>query len=882
MVESLQQQIARRESELGAFESQLTTQEQLVSEQRGFVSTEEARIKQQEKAFLESTKPRPLTLSRQAGFAKAVGVGRVKESFLKVRKAKKLARKITLPKIAKIKGQITTARGEITTAEQQLATARGQIAPVRTQITFAKGFERGRQLALDGDPSAIFSLQTEAEKLGFTTGLQQEKVFEQQAQLREIGTPIFQMGELKGFEIDSQIIPLERIEIESLQKLEQQGILRLSKVDGKVPITDFGDPTLQTPIPTFAPEKERTKLGKIIRAPFSEKSKELVGLSLGFGLPIPIGDDKFISSGLPDLTFEEAGTFLEEKGGLPGRVTSVFLPKTPGGIAITGGTMAVFPFLPKIGRQVGTLLFGVAGTRTALDTSLTIEERIAGGIVGGLGFAGAGFEAVPFIRGARAKFSPDFFKVAKQPKGFEAIELIQKTKVKPEPYAELLAKEGLIEFKPSTKLGKDVSGEITFDSSGRQKPVIKIAKGLKGKGREETIAHELIHFKTPELLRESPLEILPYDLRPSEVIAFTLQKPLARKGFSVFEDIKIGLIEAGSPAKTGVTGSVKLPKTSPLKRGGFGVKQGEKTLFLGEQDLATSQIGFFKTGKDIPLQREFFVTPAEPFLKIPETRISRLGLDNLFKFPKDFEIGFGLPKQPQIGILRKGKVGVKETADQFAIGKGSELEAIKSEGIIKDVTKIGQTTIRSQAVDIFEFKIGGLDKAVRTPKVLNVKTSTTSFIPPTRISGETLLGSLGISQLTRGLSFPAFGVGRSSPPSRKPSRGVTPPFLDFQTDIISPGISPPISPVIRPPSSPPSPPTIIRIPGLTFGRGKPPKRPRRRKSDDGKRKVKKLIKRKRRQGRIAPSFTSIVAELKGGLPKEFRNLGILPSQLRRL
>ena len=57
---------------------------------------------------------------------------------------------------------------------------------------------------------------------------------------------------------------------------------------------------------------------------------------------------------------------------------------------------------------------------------------------------------------------------------------------------------------------------------------------------------------------------------------------------------------------------------------------------------------------------------------------------------------------------------------------------------------------------------------------------------------------------------------------------------------------------------------------------------KRKKTDTRKRKKVKVKKGKKRRGKIAPSFTSIIANLKGGLPEEFGSFGILPSRLRRL
>jgi len=199
---------------------------------------------------------------------------------------------------------------------------------------------------------------------------------------------------------------------------------------------------------------------------------------------------------------------------------------------------------------------------------------------------------------------------------------------------------------------------------------------------------------------------------------------------------QIGLIKPGKGART----VVKLPKTSPLVRGGFGVKPGEKSLFIGgPQEVATSQRGLFKVGKDIPIKREFFITPTEPYLKIPVTRESRLGLGDFWKFYKS-KIGFGIPPQPQIGTTTT-TIGRTETATQFAIGKGSELEAIKTFGTITGVQKVGVTTVKGQAVDLFKFNIG---EGISTPLKVSSTLTTPTTSTVSRTSGEILLAITGV------------------------------------------------------------------------------------------------------------------------------------------
>lgn len=246
-----------------------------------------------------------------------------------------------------------------------------------------------------------------------------------------------------------------------------------------------------------------------------------------------------------------------------------------------------------------------------------------------------------------------------------------------------------------------------------------------------------------------------------------------RLPIKVSRNEEIGLIPKGSPLKSGETIDVQLPSTSPLKRGGFGVKQSEKVLFTDrEQQLATSQIGFFKKREEIKLEREFFTTPEEPFLRIPETRESRLGIESPFETPKKVRVEFGLPLKSQIGITT-ARVGRTETPTQFRIGTGSELEAIKSSGTIQDVTRTGVTSIKGQGVEIFSFKIG---KGTRTGTT-RIETGSLTTEPSTRVSGEVVFasGTLGQTKTkdTVSLSQPTISISSPSISSTLPSRTIS-------------------------------------------------------------------------------------------------------------
>lgn len=348
---------------------------------------------------------------------------------------------------------------------------------------------------------------------------------------------------------------------------------------------------------------------------------------------------------------------------------------------------------------------------------------------------------------------------------------------------------------------------------------------------------------------------------------------IAPEGFQVIPRVRgigdIGLIQPGR----GAVDFVDLPPTSPLVRGGFGRIPGGETRFLGtEQLLATSQRGFFEIGRDIPIEREFFVTPQEPTLGIAETRISRLGLQDPFKFPESVEIGFGLPQRPQIGVTR-GRVARRETAEAFELGRGTELEAIRTTGIITDIAQIGRTRIRGQGVDIFEFQVGRAPRGRARPR--RAPDDFVSRDPITRVSGEPLLGTFGLRP-TRGISVRTSAL--VSPLLTAPiSPDISIPF----SPPISPGISPLTSDLISlgliPTISPPTIPTISL--GILPSFEDPLRRiriPRRR-----RKKEKKVTKRRRITTPTRVSFTGIVLGIEEAAFVDPR-FGVSPLDIRGL
>ena len=88
--------------------------------------------------------------------------------------------------------------------------------------------------------------------------------------------------------------------------------------------------------------------------------------------------------------------------------TSELIPDSPGEVGLLFGGLKALSLAPTVVRGGAGLTFGILGTAGAVNPLFTPEERVASGIVGVLGFAGAGSEALPFAQGGLARFSGRF------------------------------------------------------------------------------------------------------------------------------------------------------------------------------------------------------------------------------------------------------------------------------------------------------------------------------------------------------------------------------------------------------------------------------------------------------------------------------------------
>jgi len=113
--------------------------------------------------------------------------------------------------------------------------------------------------------------------------------------------------------------------------------------------------------------------------------------------------------------------------------------------------------------------------------------------------------------------------------------------------------EGSLFKKQAITFSEKLLGDITFKKFEKLslKKQLKHLQKYKEK-REEVIAHELIHYKAEGFIPQIESR-LPYRLRPSEILAFGLEKPMAKFGFKTkFKPTKIEVLKLGEEIPRGV------------------------------------------------------------------------------------------------------------------------------------------------------------------------------------------------------------------------------------------------------------------------------------------------------------------------------------------
>ena len=129
-------------------------------------------------------------------------------------------------------------------------------------------------------------------------------------------------------------------------------------------------------------------------------------------------DNPFIGVGVGGNTIfsrQDISRVLQ-KGGTTGKVADIILPGSVFDIALTGATAGVYSVSGPAIRTGISGYIGYSGLKQAISSDLPKEQRIAGGIIGGLGAIGVAFEVYPYVKGVFSRVSTKYKPVVSEGK----------------------------------------------------------------------------------------------------------------------------------------------------------------------------------------------------------------------------------------------------------------------------------------------------------------------------------------------------------------------------------------------------------------------------------------------------------------------------------
>ena len=390
-----------------------------------------------------------------------------------------------------------------------------------------------------------------------------------------------------------------------------------------------------------------------------------------------------------------------------------------------------------------------------------------------------------------------------------------KTRVSPEDFAKRLETRGKLELIEGYDM-KQLDAQGVFFRTSKGKPTIAVARDLPQGYRQSVYAHELIHLKTPKLVLDAS-RILPYRIRPSEVIAFSLQDSVAKIGFKI-----------------------DAPTISPIPSGQIvtplGITPTERIISqsIGDEDIikrSLTEIGEVSQQRKIRGQREF-----EFSISTPKGRFKK----EVIRFAKD-ERGELLLSRPQSKTTQIFETtiepikGIEFGDESIPLLRRKNIYQLPIVSIVpeKDIAPIGGTKLNGKIQPII--KQSTSISPILKPRI-TIDTSITPVIKP-----ETTIKPIQL------------------PAQAQRSKATT---LQQQIGtFLTPAPTPftPIGGIVPPPRS-----LKITIPKLEFGKTKPQKK-------------KKKGKRETLTG-FAPSITAIFLGITGKRQRagEISGLGIRP------
>jgi hypothetical protein len=909
---SVAEQIRRAEKDISRAESQLSQQEKELQKSSEMVS-------QRKSELLRITKKRPVTLTRQIALQQQVGKGAVGQRVKEIRKAKKKLKEQELPKIKKVRKQITEAKSKVAAKRQEVAVAKREVRKIRD-------FERGRKLALSDRPFAVFALENREQRRGYRAGRLELKAHKQRAALLKAGlVPIRADGKVIGFsDVKEKVsFEIEKIGIigeERLGILREAGLIKETKVE--VPqITDLERKLFTTSI---KPEFRARDLLKFVTTPIT-----------GPTLAVQEAVTKFVK--------REALTPALEAPELQERVKEFFqiedsvakLKEAPAVAFETAKFVFTEPFrrlrreiVPGIGegiidisKQVGLKSEELAPVVTALrvqpqklferdrfERELKISEaEVKAATIAGVG-VGLGVKgAATLIGETPAEVALDIFAAGFVPRLPKILRIGVETAAAGFGLKTVLEKDRPIEER--------IGGGIVAGLGGLALGVeaFPFVRGFLARGDPEfkvvetepiTVAGKELEARFIKGLEFEGVEKVLS--RPGATI-----KQLAGEDVSLFfaKEIELGKIGLIPPGKGFAPEGIDLGEAA-LLRGGFGFSPEEQILaFAGKEvRLTTAQRGLipgeglFKVDPEIS-KFGFFFTPADPTTGVPQVRVSRLALEDLFKFP-EADVKFTLTgvERPQIivtdptKIVAEGVTGLGGVA-RIAPKGTTELEATALANI-RLVKELGVTTIKGQKVELFlgalsdeeitaklgtALKVGDIVSTTGLPSrrvpavsglgIVGLDVSKDFFEPPTTTITPTIKDPFRLPSLRVDTRKVPPIVSPVVPPRRGPPSKIIPDITPPSIDIVGPPTKP------LPPEAPPILPIIVPKFDLPRPRMRERKKKRRRRSEDRKRPFRMKIFR-RAPKFVSPSLTASVLDLRGKFPTIGKRLGISPADIR--
>lgn len=342
------------------------------------------------------------------------------------------------------------------------------------------------------------------------------------------------------------------------------------------------------------------------------------------------GTSFFLSKGERETT-EKGFKAGARAGEFIGKVQSELIPSTPAGIGLVAGGSAALIFTPPVVSTAAGVGFGVVGTAGALKKDLPPEQRVASGIIGVLGFAGAGASTYPYIKGQLTRVLPSY----------------KPTIIKDITFGKLTREAKFVENIAGIK-GQDFSLGLIPEAKGRGSPkgagagegaVIGGGFGFSPKEQIKAFSGKTLRLTTSQRDLIQGREVIPPSTEKGFELGFffTPADPLYKypqtrvsrlglsKGFLEFkkpQDISLGIVSGGKPeiiiteptkivsyGKTGTGGTARIsPKGSSEleatsfsniqvygKRGDIIVKGQRVPIYEGR--LTTQELKSFKIGE---------------------------------------------------------------------------------------------------------------------------------------------------------------------------------------------------------------------------------------------------------------------------------------------